>query len=125
MRQPDIDLHIEELVLHGFAPGERYRIGAAIERELARLLTEQGAPEGLLGGREEVSLEGIDVPNLSLGSFQIQQGAKPEMIGMQVAQALYKGMRTGMSHASTTRTAQHKNVVYQSTQAQSEGGTGR
>lgn len=43
IRSPQsVNLHIEELVLHGFAPHDRHRIGDAVERELLRLLTERG-----------------------------------------------------------------------------------
>ena len=37
-----IELHVEELTLHGFNPADRHRIGDAVERELTRLLTESG-----------------------------------------------------------------------------------
>ena len=43
-----IELHIEELVLHGFAPADRYRIGDTVQRELTRLLAEQGMPASLI-----------------------------------------------------------------------------
>ena len=33
MRTSNIKLHIEELVLHGFAPGDRYTIADAVERD--------------------------------------------------------------------------------------------
>jgi hypothetical protein len=36
--RPSINLHIEELVLHGFAPGDRHRISEAVEQELTRLI---------------------------------------------------------------------------------------
>jgi hypothetical protein len=39
-----IELHIEELVLQGFAPGDRYCIANAVERELLRLFAEQRVP---------------------------------------------------------------------------------
>jgi len=32
--QPAIQFHIEELVLHGFSPGDRHRIADALERQL-------------------------------------------------------------------------------------------
>ena len=47
VKQP-IDLHIDKLVLYGFSPGDRYRIGDSVETELVRLLTEQGIPPTLL-----------------------------------------------------------------------------
>jgi len=39
-----VELHIEELVLHGFRSGDRFHIGDALERELVRLLGKQGLP---------------------------------------------------------------------------------
>lgn len=82
---PNIELHIEELVLRGFAPGDRYEIGAVVERELARLFAEQGVPVSLAKGGEIVHLNG--------GSFSVTRGSKPEVIGSQVAQSVYGGMR--------------------------------
>jgi hypothetical protein len=35
-RRPQIDVHIDELVLHGFQPGDRRAIADAIEREVTR-----------------------------------------------------------------------------------------
>jgi hypothetical protein len=80
-----IDLYIEELVLEGFRAADRYRIGAAVESELTRLLTEQGLPPGLA--------QGADLPRLDGGSFAIRQGARPETMGAQVAGAVYGGLK--------------------------------
>jgi hypothetical protein len=88
MKPMNVELHIEELVLHGFAPGDRYRIGEAVEHELARLLAEQGAPH-LFGGN--VELAGMDA-----GEFNLRPNAKSEMIGAQVAHAIYERMKGGM-----------------------------
>jgi hypothetical protein len=77
-------LHIEELVLHGFDPRDRYRIAAAVEAELARLLSEQRIPPSL--GR------GGGIPHLDGGSFEMEPGSTAKTIGSQVAQALYGGM---------------------------------
>jgi hypothetical protein len=79
-----IDLHIEELVLDGFAPGDRHRIGAALERELTRLLTEHGAPASWAGGG--------GVPRLDGGTFDAKPGARPERVGTQIAQSVFRGM---------------------------------
>lgn len=80
-----IDLHIEELVLDGFPPGDRHRIGAALERELTRLLTERGAPAGWAGGGE--------VPRLDGGTFEAKPGARPERVGAQIASSVFRGMK--------------------------------
>lgn len=86
MKQPyNIDLHIEELVLHGFSPNDRYAISEAVQRELTRLFSEQGIHPSLRGGFEVERLDG--------GTFNMKQGAKANIVGTQVAQAVYGGLR--------------------------------
>lgn len=80
----NIELHIEELVLHGFARKDQVRIQRAVEQELSRLLTEQGIPGGLAQGGELQQLNG--------GSFNVRSGMRAEAVGAQVAQAIYGGM---------------------------------
>jgi hypothetical protein len=81
MKPENVELHIEELVLRGFAPGDRYRIGEAVERELARLFDEQGVPPSLA--------QSVDVSRLDGGAFKAASGSNPEAIGAQVAQAVF------------------------------------
>jgi hypothetical protein len=79
-----LELHIEELVLHGFAPGDRYQIGEAVEHELARLFAEQGAPGWLAEGGEIGRVDG--------GAFEMTPGSKAGTIGTQVAHAIHGGL---------------------------------
>lgn len=79
----NVDVRIEELVLEGFPPGNRHRIGAAVERELTRLLAERGLPPGLA--------QGAEVPHLDGGSVEMNRTATPEGVGGQVAKAVYGG----------------------------------
>jgi len=79
----NVDLHIEELVLHGLDHVNRYRFGEAVKGELTRLLTEQGVPSSL-------SHSG-DFARLDSGDFELKPGSKPEVIGAQVAQSIYRG----------------------------------
>jgi hypothetical protein len=81
--QPSIELHIEELVLHGFAAGERYAIGDAVEHELARLLHEQSIPISLQSENAADEIKGA--------TFNAAHNAKPRAIGRQIAQAVYQG----------------------------------
>ncbi len=80
---PNVDLRIEEVVLHGFAPGDRYRIGDALERELSRLFTEHGMPPLAQGG---------DIGCLDGGAFEVAPSSNAGAIGVQVAQAVYGGL---------------------------------
>ena len=80
----NIELHIEKLVLHGFPPSDRQRIGEAVELELTRLFTEQGISYSMSKGGEFTRLDG--------GTFNIAPSFKAEAIGSQVAQSVYKNM---------------------------------
>ena len=84
MTPGNIELNIEQLILHGFPPGDRYRISAAIQQELTRLLAEQGVPPSLVQGGMIEQLNG--------GSFEMAVGARAEVIGTQIAQSIYGGL---------------------------------
>lgn len=81
---PTIELHIEELVLHGFEGYNKHQIGEAIEREIARLLQERGLPASF-------SME-ANLGRLNAGSLTMQPNAKAATVGSQIAQSVYKGL---------------------------------
>jgi hypothetical protein len=83
MKPRTIEAYIEELVLHGFDPKDRYAIGEAVQRELSRLFTEQDIHPSL--GR------GLDVPRLDVGTFHVKTGAKAEEISTQMPNRCTKG----------------------------------
>jgi hypothetical protein len=80
----NLELHIDELVLHGFSPRERYAIGEAVQRELTQLFAEHGIHPSLRQGH---------IARLDGGSIQVKQGTKADAIGKQVAQTVYGGMK--------------------------------
>jgi hypothetical protein len=84
MTPRNIELHIEELVLHGFSPGDRYRIGEAVEQELTRLLADRGVSQSLARGGEIGSVDG--------GAFEVAPGSRADVVGAQVAKAVYGGL---------------------------------
>jgi hypothetical protein len=77
-----LDLHIDELVLHGFRPGDRYAIAASLERELSRLFLDEGVPPDLGGDRFRKDAGAFDVPH----------GATPDAVGIQVARAIHRSL---------------------------------
>ena len=81
----NIELHIKELILHGFAPHDRHLIREAVERELTHLLAEQGVPPSLAQGGE--------ISVLGSGNFEVVPGSKIDAIGSQMAQAIYGGIK--------------------------------
>ena len=67
-------VHVEELVLHGFPAASGHSIGDATQQELIRMLTTRGLPAQMMQ----------DTTHVSAGSFQLPPGAKPKAIGALV-----------------------------------------
>lgn len=88
MRRPNINLHIEELVLHGFAPNDRYAIAEAVERELSRLLAADFA-----GDLPHALATNSGRPRVDAGSFPLGLGAKADYVGAQIAGTVHGGLR--------------------------------
>ena len=83
MNSPNIELHIDELVLDGFARGQRYEIAEAISRELERLLARR-IPQSLTMA---AAVDSVDA-----GTLQIRPQASPESVGSGIARQIYGGM---------------------------------
>jgi len=140
-----IEIVIDELVLYGFAPADRYRLGTehlireALTGELTRLFTERGtngkpslwatAGKPVLGAtaRSGGTLPGLDqsfeLAHLNAGSFQMTQDAPPERIGTQVAGALWESVaqRTSGVAQRTSGVAQRTSGVAQRTSGVTRG----
>ena len=80
----DIDLRINQLMIEGLQPSDRYQFGNAVQTELARLLAEKGMPPNLTGSAE--------LGQLAAGTISITAAPRPEIIGRQVAEAVYRGI---------------------------------
>ena len=80
----DIVIEIDELVLHGFPPGERYRIGEAVQAELARIFGERGLPGMWTDGA---------ATRLDAGVFPAAD-RRSTTIGTGAAEAVYRAVTT-------------------------------
>lgn len=81
----NLELDIEELILYGFPTGVRYRICEALTQEMTRLLAQDSLSLNFTGSNHKVDA-------LDFGSFQFTQRAKPEEIGVKIAQTIYEGL---------------------------------
>jgi hypothetical protein len=88
MKPGNFKLHIEELVLHGFAPDDRQAIAAAVERELTGLLATRFSAQG---AADSLTRDGLH-PRLDGGAFQVSAGARADSIGAQIARAVHGGL---------------------------------
>jgi hypothetical protein len=84
MKSGRIEVEIGELVLTGFPPEQRHRIGDAVRGELERLLAERGSPDSLRGGG---AAERVDA-----GPVRLPAGASAGLSGRRIAGAVYRGL---------------------------------
>ena len=77
----NVELAIEQLILHDLPTGQRRRIAAAIEQELARLFAERGVPPGLAARGSAIPIDAADVA--------VAPGLRPDAIGTRVAESIY------------------------------------
>ena len=82
--RPAVHLHINEVVLHGFDPGDRRALGAALQRELAAVIAREGIAPSLGGG---------EVQRLDGGSFRVSDTPRPVMTAVGIARAVHGSLR--------------------------------
>ena len=75
----EIEVHIEELILHGFDPRSRWKIGDAVEHELRRLLSERGLPATWRTNPEQLRAGRVGLTS-------------PGKTGAQIARAIHAGI---------------------------------
>ena len=81
MKPREIEVHIEELVLHGFDLRSRWSVGDAFESELRGLLAKKGIPEAWLSSPDRIDARTISATTVT----------KPAVTGAQIAGAVYGG----------------------------------
>ena len=82
--QQDIAFHIDQLMLEGLPPSDRYQFGNAVQTELERLLAQKGMPPNLTSSAE--------LEQLAAETISITAAPRPEIIGRQVTEAVYRGI---------------------------------
>jgi hypothetical protein len=80
----NIEIVIDELILEGFNPADRYAIGEALSAELERL-----------AGSPNFTTENATRESSEAGSISIKPNSRPDTIGAQVARAVFAGLQTG------------------------------
>ncbi len=83
MKQP-IEINIQELILHGFPPADRYKIAEAVRSELARMIVDKGFPQNLS--------QGTEIPSIDGGSFNMSKNMNAQTIGNHIARSVYGGL---------------------------------
>ncbi len=81
-----IIIYIERLIIDGISIPQRHRplVQAALEQELARLLTHDGIA---------ISLQSSGtLPYISAGALVMNGNTNPRILGEQIARAVYEGI---------------------------------
>jgi hypothetical protein len=90
---PDVDIEIGELVLQGFPAVDRFRLSAAVERELSLLITKRG-----LSSLTESSLS---FNHIDGGLLRLTPDATPDSVGRKIAQQVYRQLSLTREAVST------------------------
>lgn len=85
MSVPRIRVHIDELALRGYAPGDSAAIGAALRGHLAELIKADGAPP--------LPAAGGQVPLLQARATRATATADAVTIGRDIATAINRALR--------------------------------
>lgn len=88
-----IELHIEEIVLHGFKSSDRGLIGDAVEQELSRLLALDPRFPALENAVERVNG----------GTFRASFDTRPAAIGAEIARRVHESIATDKHAAIASR----------------------
>ena len=89
-----VDLRIDELTLHGVAPGDRHRVADAIGRELARLIADHGLPTGLGRATDDAR---APAPGPAI---VVSPSARSDDLGRGVAGAIYRALAPAAGRSS-------------------------
>jgi hypothetical protein len=84
----ELHIEIDRLVVEGLPRAEAKRVGAALERELARLLGEQAAGGGLAAWQARGDAAGLD-----LGTVRPPAGLGAAALGGLLARRIAGGMQ--------------------------------
>jgi hypothetical protein len=82
MTPRSVRVEIDELVLHGFDPRDRHRIGDALLAELA----------GLVADATPAPTAGAAVDRIEAGRFTVGTGADGASVGREAARALHRSI---------------------------------
>ena len=79
-----VRIHIDRLVVHGLQRREIAQLGPNLEKELQRLLSEQGVPAGINRSQQ--------LRKLITGPLRLKQTQGPQQVAKQLAATLYQGL---------------------------------
>jgi hypothetical protein len=82
--RPSIELTIQELIVEGVEPAQRYPLGEAVRSELTRLLKDEGLSRQALIPSAPDKVDG--------GAISIQPGERGAAVGDRIARAIYSGL---------------------------------
>ena len=78
-------VHIDSLVLKGFNHEDRHAIAAGLQRELTQLFAQPQTAQTLT--------DRGDVSRLKIGNITINQGSKPQQVGVEAARGIAQEMK--------------------------------
>ena len=82
----NVQIRINKLVLYGFNYHDHRRIGAALERELATIISKNGAGE--------IQHRPSRISVIDAGSFKVAKDVNPGLIGSEIGRSVFQSLRS-------------------------------
>lgn len=83
MSPGEVEVYVEELILYGVSPRDRYHLAGSLERELGRLLAGQ-VPASLTRPAR--------IGHMDAGQISVARAAPARRIGADIAGAIFRGL---------------------------------
>lgn len=91
----NVDIRIDELVLHGFPAASSQRVADALQAELTRLLLREHRPNG---PRRLANQDGYDRDSIGAG-IRLSHNSTPERTGRALARTLHESLQAAPESA--------------------------
>lgn len=79
---PTLEVHIEQVVLHGYSPADTHRLGETVQAELSRLVQKLGI--------DHSAVNNLSIERLDGGSLKSTSQPKIEALGAKLAGSVHQ-----------------------------------
>ena len=86
MKPPNLEVHIEQLIVEGFPDINRHQLGESVKQELERHFAEHGIPTSL--SRNQV------LAKVSPNTINVASNSNDRTLGTQIAKAIHGGLKS-------------------------------
>ena len=89
---PTLEVHIEQIVFHGYSPADTHRLGETVQAELSRLVQRLGI--------DHSAVNNLSIERLDGGSLKKTSQPQIEALGVKLAGSVHQLLAPSVANAS-------------------------